>query len=90
VRRLPDRGPFGPDATAHQQFRAAVAARSAASRLRRSAVDGRLPATAAMPAATAPPAGGAVYHVQVSGYVQAAAGGPWTRLRTRAWSFTTV
>jgi hypothetical protein len=70
--------------------RTAVAARSKASRLPRSAVDSRLPANAAMLAATAPLAGGTVYHVRVSGYVQATAGGPWTRLRTRAWSFTTA
>ena len=70
--------------------RTAVASRSAASRLPRSAVDSRLPANAAMLAATAPLAGGTVYHVRVSGYVQATAGGPWTRLRTRAWSFTTA
>jgi hypothetical protein len=55
-----------------------------------SAVDSRLPANAAMLAATAPLAGGSVYHLRVSGYVQATAGGPWTRLRTRAWSFTTA
>jgi hypothetical protein len=71
-------------------IRTAVAARSASSRLPRSAVDGRLPANAAMLAATAPLHGGTVYHVRVSGYVQATAGGPWTRLRTRAWSFTTA
>jgi len=53
-------------------------------------VDSRLPANAAMLAATAPLAGGTMYHVRVSGYVQATAGGPWTRLRTRAWSFTTA
>ena len=27
---------------------------------------------------------------QISGDVQATAGGPWTRLRTRAWSFTSA
>jgi hypothetical protein len=69
---------------------AAVAARSAGSRLPRSAVDRRLPANAAMLAATAPLAGGTVYHVRICGYVQATAGGPWTRFRTRAWSFTTA
>ena len=68
----------------------AVAARSVASRLPRSSVDSRLPANAAMLAAKAPLAGGTVYHVRISGYVQATAGGPWTRLRTRAWSFTTA
>jgi Cysteine-rich secretory protein family len=68
----------------------AVASRSAASRLPRSSVDRRLPANAAMLAAKAPLAGGTVYHVRISGYVQATAGGPWTRLRTRAWSFTTA
>jgi hypothetical protein len=68
----------------------AVAARSAGSRLPRTAVDRRLPANAAMLAARAPLAGGTVYHVRISGYVQATAGGPWTRLRTRAWSFTTA
>jgi hypothetical protein len=45
---------------------------------------------AAMLAAKAPLAGGTVYHVRVSGYVPATAGGPWTRLRTRTWSFTTA
>jgi hypothetical protein len=68
----------------------AVAARSAGSRLPRSSVDRRLPANAAMLAARAPLAGGTVYHVRISGYVQATPGGPWTRLRTRAWSFTTA
>jgi hypothetical protein len=68
----------------------AVAARSAGSRLPRSAVDRRLPANAAMLAARAPLAAGTVYHVRISGYVQATAGGRWTRLRTRAWSFTTA
>jgi hypothetical protein len=58
----------------------AVAARSAASRLPRSAVDRRLPANAAMLAARAPLAAGTVYHVRISGYVQATAGG-----RLTAW-----
>jgi hypothetical protein len=41
-----------------------------------------------MLAARAPLAAGTVYRVRISGYVQATAGGRWTRLRTRAWSFT--
>jgi hypothetical protein len=44
----------------------------------------------AMLAAKAPLAGGTVYHVRVSGHVQVTAGGPWRRLRTRTWSFTTA
>jgi hypothetical protein len=68
----------------------AVRSRTRASTLPGSSVDGRLPANAAMLAAKAPLAGGTVYHARVSGYVQATAGGPWTRLRTRAWSFTTA
>ena len=60
------------------------------SSLSASSVDRRLPTNAAMLAAKAPLAGGTVCHVRVSGYVQATKGGPWTRFRTRAWSFTTA
>jgi len=67
----------------------AVRYRSRGSSLPRAAVDGRLPANAAMLAATAPLQPRTTYHVRVSGFVQAAKGGPWTRFRTRAWSFTT-
>jgi Cysteine-rich secretory protein family len=69
---------------------AAVRSLTRTSTLPASAVDSRLPANAAMLAAKAPLAGGTVYHVRISGYVQATAGGPWSRFRTRAWSFTTA
>jgi hypothetical protein len=68
----------------------AVRSRTRASTLPGSSVDSRLPANAAMLAAKAPLAGGTAYHVRISGYVQATAGGPWTKIRTRAWSFTTA
>jgi hypothetical protein len=69
---------------------AAARSLTRASTLPASSVDSRLPANAAMLAARAPLAGGTVYHVRISGYVQATEGGPWTRFRTRAWSFTTA
>ena len=71
-------------------IRTAVPARTRTSSLPSSSLDGRLPANAAMLAATAPLAAGTEYHVRISGYVQATAGGPWTRFRTRTWSFTTA
>jgi hypothetical protein len=61
-----------------------------ASTLPGSSADSRLPANAAMLAAKAPLAGGSAYHERISGYVQATAGGPWTRFHARAWSFTTA
>ena len=68
----------------------AVRSLTRTSTLPASSVDSRLPANAAMLAAKAPLAGGTVYHVRISGYAQATAGGPWSRFRTRAWSFTTA
>jgi hypothetical protein len=67
----------------------AVRYRTSRSTVPSASVDTKLPANAAMLAATAALTPATTYNVRVSGYVQATKGGTWVQFRTRSWSFTT-